>query len=694
MRTYRIGTDPAIHFSLTEKKRPSFSYLNKYDIFYEYDNIFIPAIIDCVGVHIQTMKRSVTPNMKCHRHLRRRRAAQLRRIALALSAALLAGSAQAADYISRDATIPAVNNNGGAALSSDAAITIADIAAMSFDRTGAYSGSGSVYGGAVYSSSNVTLTGGAGSVISMTGNSADASGDARGGAICAHSFTSVPLLTLSADCITFTRNETRSTGGEASGGAIYAKKARISGGRVALADNSTSTEGGVAQGGAIYAGANKEALAITAGSIVMDNNRAVTSADAGSNKNAFGGAIFSAGGVSMDSDGKLRLSADIASSDIGYARGGAIYASETIELSGTAIAVVNNQARSSSGISYGGAIYSMLGGAVLKADESITFSGNAAHGSKHAGGAIWAYKNITLTAPRVDVKTAADTFWSDAGSITIDGSLTAAPGVTFIAPNGTVKATGALTLTGVAHADTVTADQLTGFAGAAVDLGGATLSLVNALSNAGQSRDFAVVAVSTGTITLPGVTSPRFSLTSSDIDITQNAGELAQLPTTFTAKKLTLEAKNLPLVWAGRTEAGDDAVWEAGTRRNWLVSPDRSAYSDFWNGDAVTFDASSAPSVVVSGEVKPAAMTVTGGVYEFGGTGTIAAGDITVNNVAGNTTAVTFAGGNAAAKTLNVLGDKESRLSVGSGTALTAAESTSVQGRGRINAAAVWGPFR
>ncbi|MBO5492501.1 MAG: hypothetical protein J5974_04120, partial [Pyramidobacter sp.] len=300
--------------------------------------------------------------MKCHRHLRRRRAAQLRRIALALSAALLAGSAQAADYISRDATIPAVNNNGGAALSSDAAITIADIAAMSFDHTGAYSASdsGSVYGGAVYSSSNVTLTGGAGSVISMTGNSAAASGDARGGAICAHSFTSVPLLTLSADSITFTRNETRSTGGEASGGAIYAKKARISGGRVALADNTASTEGGVAQGGAIYAGANKEALVITAGSIVMDNNRAVTTADAGPYKNAFGGAIFSAGSVSMDAAGELRLSADIASSAKGDASGGAIYASKTVELSGTAIAVVNNQARSSSGTSRGGAIYSML----------------------------------------------------------------------------------------------------------------------------------------------------------------------------------------------------------------------------------------------------------------------------------------------------------------------------------------------
>ena len=41
---------------------------------------------------------------------------------------------------------------------------------------------------------------------------------------------------------------------------------------------------------------------------------------------AQGGAIYSAGSVSMDSAGELRLSADIASSDIGYARGGAIYA--------------------------------------------------------------------------------------------------------------------------------------------------------------------------------------------------------------------------------------------------------------------------------------------------------------------------------------------------------------------------------
>ena len=84
---------------------------------------------------------------------------------------------------------------------------------------------------------------------------------------------------------------------------------------------------------------------------------------------------------------------------------------------------------------------------------------------------------------------------------------------------------------------------------------------------------------------------------------------------------VTIYGGNADLIWNGTS--GD--LWRAGaTDKKWTISDDAFAAvganknpADFWDGDRALFDGSTSGTVVVSGEVKPAAMSVLGGTHAF-----------------------------------------------------------------------------
>ena len=241
----------------------------------------------------------------------------------------------------------------------------------------------------------------------------------------------------------------------------------------------------MAAGGAVFSEGDAKLAAET---IEFSENRAEGS-DA-----AYGDALTAHRTIEMTAADSISFSSNAAEGM--EAAGGALFGAGDVILRGSTVTFRANTVTGRDGAA-GGAI--CAGGSVdIAASGALTFDGNsvaAAEDGAACGGAIWANGDISLKADTITVATSTDTFWSNGGSVTISGNLTAAPGATFAAPSGDVTMSdGILTLAGVKHADDVKAGELTGFAGQNVTLDYTALA-VDGADTVGQSYDFAVVAI-------------------------------------------------------------------------------------------------------------------------------------------------------------------------------------------------------
>ena len=227
------------------------------------------------------------------------------------------------------------------------------------------------YGGAVYASGDIKLTG---ETITLESN--DVSGgeeEVDGGAL----YSPHGGISLTGGSIDARGNTALSFGNRARGGAMYAQDGGIElsaddlielSGNRAVSEKATSQDG-LAGGGALYSHSGD--IRLYGASIAVRGNEAVSSAD-----RALGGAltVWKNGGIELSADTFIELTGNRAagstSSDEKMGGGTLNALSGNIRLTGGAITVQSNDAVNKSGHVYGGALFA--GGSIDMTGSSIT----------------------------------------------------------------------------------------------------------------------------------------------------------------------------------------------------------------------------------------------------------------------------------------------------------------------------------
>ncbi|MDO4585073.1 MAG: hypothetical protein Q4D62_13340, partial [Planctomycetia bacterium] len=191
-------------------------------------------------------------------------------------------------------------------------------------------------------------------------------GPTSGGAIYADD-----TVTFSGGTNTFTNNLANGYGG-----AIYANDVKFFGGTNTFTENSvTHSTGGRASGGAIYA---DDTVTFFGGTNTFTNNSATY----------FGGAIYADDTVTFSGGTNTFTNNSTTHSGGEATHGGAIYAFNNVTFTGGTNTFTNN-----STMYYGGAIYTHNGD-VMFSGGTNTFTNNSVYGD---GGAIWARNAVTFS---------------------------------------------------------------------------------------------------------------------------------------------------------------------------------------------------------------------------------------------------------------------------------------------------------
>ncbi|MDY3867857.1 MAG: autotransporter domain-containing protein [Pyramidobacter sp.] len=338
-------------------------------------------------------------------------------------------------------------------LSSREKLTLADSEARS--------ASGEAYGGSLYSRGAVKIE--SSSDVELTWLNAAAAKTVQGGAVWA----SGDIAIESGGALSLVSIGTASTGKTyASGGALYSKY-----GDIALTSESdaifsqlTVSSGGNASGGTLHSAAGTVSVSSLSGSVVFEGVKADSILGS-----ALGGAVFARKGVELsaergdifisdisaesekmeaqggavrsDSEAVLTAGGEVRAENTSavsrtQASGGVVYARTSLQIEASGgIVFSGNRAESTNGEAFGGALYSLDGSVELKSGGDTVLAGNCASGAGGAqGGAVFAAKDILMSSEGsvIVAENAAQSQVSSAG-----GALYAGGGVN-IAASGDV----------------------------------------------------------------------------------------------------------------------------------------------------------------------------------------------------------------------------------------------------------------
>jgi uncharacterized repeat protein (TIGR01451 family) len=263
----------------------------------------------------------------------------------------------------------------------------------------------SAKGGSIFNSANTTLNN-----VAITNSTATSSGTAEGGGI----FNSANgILTLNG--VTVSGN---SASGNAFGAGIYnSGTLTFTSSTVSGNTASGNSSFGTAEGGGIY---SKGTLTFTSSTV---------SGNTATGNEAKGGGIYEAGNHTLTLT-KSTVSGNSASGSGSLAEGGGIYTSGALTLTGSTVSS-NTSSASGSSTAEGGGIYT-LGGLSL---SGSTVSSNAAQGAKATGGGIYESGAHTLTLTNSTVSGNA----ASASSSTAEGGGLYTKGATLTVATSTVS---------------------------------------------------------------------------------------------------------------------------------------------------------------------------------------------------------------------------------------------------------------
>ena len=243
------------------------------------------------------------------------------------------------------------------------------------------------YGGAIYASGDVSISGNGD--VTFTENSASSSSYySYGGAIYARYEYGDVSISGNGD-VSFTGN-TVSSSSHSYGGAIYAYRGvSISGnGDVSFTGN-TASFSRYSCGGAIFAEFGNVSISGNGDVSFMGNT-------ASSSSISHGGAIYAEiGNVSITGNGDVLFTGNSASSSFNASYGGAIFADD-VSISGNGDVLFTGNSISAYYFSYGGAIHA--GSVSITGNGDVYFTENSAScDDLSIGGAIHAYSGVSIT---------------------------------------------------------------------------------------------------------------------------------------------------------------------------------------------------------------------------------------------------------------------------------------------------------
>lgn len=363
---------------------------------------------------------------------------------------------------------------------------------------------------------------------------------------------------------------------------------------------SINPRGSQISGGLIYSPYNIT-LTARSGDLLFEGNKVSVTVPGNHNFAQITGGLIRGNGVVLNAGGDMTFSNDISiSTDLG------------------ANSIYGDWLK-------GGAIYS-YGGATLSASGDISFATTLTvrEGFDVKGGAIYAVNDVELSADKdINFSGARSDVYSENGSIIVRSkNLSADHGVEFTVSGDQSVGLGVGSLT--VSASSVSEDLF-------------TIRAKNLYIGKGLSTDKAVsvdLRVSAAEFGADGSLRADFMRVGNDGNIDGignfNAAKYRDGSVTSSDvdgyKILTLTAQTAKLTWNG----AEEDRWE-NYSGGWLNDSSHSP-DVFYASDSVTFSgAAENKNVAVSGSVYPAAMTVTGGDYIFGGSDSITTGRLTLS---------------------------------------------------------------